>query len=544
MAKNSLGFLLFFMLMNVLYAKNQPEKYIVYFKDKPTCADVQKQFSEQAIAKRKKIDIAFDYRDFPINQNYIKQLENRNVLILQHSNWLNAVLVQANKKQISNFPFIQSIAKVPSSKNKSNILSEEESQECEQNNAIQEFEDGYTSSFPQTHLLNGEYLHEQGFNGENMTIAICDNGFYNVDSNVAFRHIFESNKLLGTFDYVHNDSLVYDESGGAPNFTSHGSNCLSFIAGKIDSQYIGTSTESNFYLFHTENNSSERLQEEFNLAAALERCSQIGVDVVSISLGYTTFDVPSENHDTSDMRTNSTPAAIAVNIASSKGMLVCVAAGNEGVTGWKYISSPADADSAFTIGSVDINGNVASSSGYGMPNDSRVKPNIAAMGVNAKYIRTNGTISTGGGTSYATPQIAGLAACLWQAFPSKTNWEIKTAIEQSSSQYLTPNDRIGYGIPDFKKAYQILATPTFISSSLFEKEFSVFPNPFHQTISINHNGNADIKEISILDNVGREVFSLNSVSTNTIDLSALPTGLYLMRMVSNKGILIKKILKN
>ena len=169
---------------------------------------------------------------------------------------------------------------------------------------------------------------------------------------------------------------------------AHGAYCFSFIAGIKANQYIGTSTKSKFYLFQTENNDggSERLQEEFNLAIALQRCDQLGVDVVSISLGYTTFDSAFENHDTSDMKKNNTPAAKAVNIAASKNILICVAAGNEGAKPWHYISTPSDADSAFAIAAVDKNGNIASFSGYGLATDIRVKPNVAAVGSSANFI--------------------------------------------------------------------------------------------------------------------------------------------------------------
>lgn len=540
MAKNKIIFLFFLVLFNVILAKPKQDKFIVYFKDKPVDKNVERLFSKEAVEYRKKINIPVDERDFPVDVNYIEQLKNERATIINTSNWLNASLISIDIKKslkIQQFPFVSNVIKVEKKK-LVGISSTKHITECVEANEVQDFEDNYNTSFPQVHLLNGEYLHEQGFNGENMTIAICDNGFYRADSNLAFKSLFDEHRILGTYDYVHNDSLVYDESGGV-----HGSNCLSFIAAFKDSHYIGTATKSNFYLFHTENNSNERLQEEFNLAVALERCYQLGVDVVSISLGYTTFDIPSESHDTSDFRLNNTPASKAVNIASSKGMLVCVAAGNEGAKPWKYISSPADADSAFCIASVDINGNVATSSGHGLPNDSRIKPNISAVGVNAKFINSIGNVAVGNGTSYATPQIAGLAACLWQAFPTKTNWEIKTAIEQSASQFLTPDKRIGYGIPDFKKAYDILTTTTYVSTLELENKLTIYPNPVGNILNIQNNSNLSIESITLLNHIGQLIFIINSTQQNTINIESLASGLYLLKINTDKGIVIKKIIK-
>ena len=531
-------FIFCFIIFNNSIFSN-PEKYIVYFKDKPVDEKVETYFTKEALAKRKKHNIAFDERDFAVNTNYIQQLKNQSTEIIAVSKWLNAVLIQDienNIEQIKQMPFVTEVSLVEKT-NISGIASISATDNCEETTEILDFEDNYSSSFPQVNLLKGEYLHEQGFSGENMTIAICDNGFYYANNNPGFSHIFNENRLLGTYSYVNNDSSVYNDNNG-----KHGSNCFSFIGGLIDNQYLGTATKANFYLFHTENNTSERLQEEFNLATALERCSQIGVDVVSISLGYLRFDVASENHDTSDLRKNITPAATAVNLAASRGILVCTAAGNKDFG--NYINTPSDADSAFVIASVNINGVPATNSSEGLPNDSRVKPNVAAVGVSPYLINTAGNVGQfGSGTSYATPQIAGLSACLWQAFPDKTNWEIKTAIEQSASQYLTPDKKIGYGIPDFQKAYNILQNPTFVSNKNLEKDFNIFPNPFQNTFAITNSGNAHIESISVTNSIGQMVYIIKEPTQNTIDLSTFNSGMYLIQIVTNKGTLTKKLIK-
>lgn len=539
MVKNK--YILFFLLFIPLFsfADSNLQKFIVYFKDKPSNVHIESFFSAKAMEKRKQHQLPFDFRDYPIQSSYLEQLKQQGMKVLTVSNWLNAAVVEtsAHLKFLRKIPFVSDVVPIPNTHG-SSIADVQNVETCEE---IQDFEDAYVNSFAQFHMLNGEYLHEQGFNGEDMTIAICDAGFQNANVNPAFSALFSENRVLGTYDYVNGDSTVFE-----PTVHYHGSNCLSFIAGKKDNQYMGTSTRSKFYLFQTEYEPTERLQEEFNLAVALERCSQLGVDVASISLGYlNVFDVPSENHDTSDMRKNNTPAAKAVNIAASKGILVVVAAGNEGAHPWKYITTPADADSAFAIGAVDINGAVASFSSYGMPNDTRVKPNVAAIGKGAYYINSSGNVVGGGnGTSYATPVIAGLSACLWQAFPSKTAWEIKTAIEQSASQYLTPDDRIGYGIPDFKKAYSILAAASFVSDAQLEKDFQIYPNPFQRHIIINNQGNARIQSVQLFNQIGQTVYQQNSPATPAVELDALPNGMYLIHIATDKGLLIKKLIKD
>ncbi len=549
MARNNFLLVIVLLICQALPAESA-YRYIVYLKDKPQQFDAT-LFTKKAIDKRMQHNIPFDERDYPVNTSYIDQLKNTNATVLYQSNWLNAALIQTEQQNIElikQLPFVASVQWVGGGDVKrirksklSGPQSTKGTQSCEETDACTdiEFEESFTSSYGQTHLLNGEYLHEQGFNGEEMIIAICDNGFNNANNNPGFSHIFSDNRILGTYDYVNGDSAVFGSNDG-----THGSNCFSFIGGIKANQYIGTATKSKFYLFHTENDNSERLQEEFNLALALERCSQLGVDVVSISLGYTTFDVPAENHDTSILRTNSAPSTKAVNTAVSKGIIVLVAAGNEGTGSWKYISCPSDADSAIAVAAVDINGNVASFSGYGLPNDPRIKPNVAAVGVSATHLNTAGNVTSGNGTSYSCPALAGMVTCLWQAFPTKTNWEIKTAVEQSASKYLNPDKRVGYGIPDFKKAYQNLSTPTFVSNPHLENEYSIFPNPAENRIYISNTGHSQIQSIELMNTMGQVVFNRNFPSDNTIELDNLSKGMYLLQIATDQGILLKKIIKD
>ncbi len=536
MVKSRFIILLLIFISSSVFAESDWCKYIVYFKDKDYSLNIESVFSNKALEKRRHFNILFDQRDYPVNPRYLSALQKEQVVLKQSSSWLNAVMIEAQANQaaqIAAWPFIASITKLKEVSSLG-ISAVQQADICDE---ALTFEDSYTSSFPQFNLLKGEYMHEQGYNGENMTIAVCDGGFTGANTNVCFDHIRSEGRLLGTYDYVNNDSTVYES-------ISHGTNVLSCIAGVINNDYIGTARKARFYLFMTENADTERLQEEFNLATALERCAQLGVDVVNISLGYTTFDLPSENHDTSDMMKNNTPSAKAVNIASSKGILVVVAAGNEGSGTWHYISSPSDADSAFAIAAVDVNGNPAPFSGYGLANDPRVKPNVAAVGWNMKVISSNNSIAVSSGTSFAAPSLAGMAACLWQAYPGKTNWQIKTAIEQSASQFLTPDKHIGYGIPDFQKAYQLLSSPTYVSNASLENELVVYPNPFKSAITVRNLGATSISDIRLTNSIGQVVYNTFNPADGQLVLNDLPKGIYLMQITTNQGLLIKKLMKD
>ena len=212
-----------------------------------------------------------------------------------------------------------------------------------------------------------------------------------------------------------------------------------------------------------------------------------GVDVISTSLGYNLFDNPVFNYSYADMNGHTTMIAKAATLAAKKGMIVLAAAGNEGTTGWHFITTPADADSIIAVGAVNASGTPAGFSSYGPSRDGRVKPDVASVGVGTAISSITGTIVSGNGTSFATPNFAGLVTCLWQAFPEFTNMEIIKAVQKSSSIFDHPDNRMGYGIPDFKKAYDDLNQQRILKNVKFyfgNKSIKIYPNPFKNNFAV------------------------------------------------------------
>jgi len=255
----------------------------------------------------------------------------------------------------------------------------------------------------------------------------------------------------------------------------HGTYVLSIMGADMPGKYIGASPEASFYLLRTEVVDSERVAEEDFWLAAAEFADFVGADIINSSLGYTTYDVESENHTYADMDGNTTVVTRAADMAASKGILVCNSAGNSGNDSWRYIGAPADGDSVFTIGAVDSERIPADFSSEGPTADGRVKPNISVMGDYSSVLHTDGVVYVGSGTSFSSPLAAGAAACLWQAFPEKTNWEIMEALQKSASRANNPDYKVGYGIPNMVVAYHLLKGTDF--DELTEGMLSVFPNP-------------------------------------------------------------------
>jgi hypothetical protein len=163
---------------------------------------------------------------------------------------------------------------------------------------------------------------------------------------------------------------------------------------------------------------------------------------------------------------NTTLSAKGADMAAKKGILCVFAAGNEGNGSWHFIITPSDADSVMAVGAVNTSGVVGSFSSYGPSSDGQIKPSVAAVGVAAVIANTStGQPSFGSGTSFACPNMAGLTTCLWQAFPEVNNMRIITVMQESASRANNPDDRVGYGIPDMKKAFVKLIKQLYTQQS-------------------------------------------------------------------------------
>ena len=439
--------------------------FFVSFIDKPL-AD-QPALSPRAIEQRAKWKIDTDHLDYPVYAPYVDSLRHAGVEICHTSRWMNGATCRMSTDQaaqVEQWSFIASIQQtredeVPSTEYK--VQSTEYKVQSTEDRVQRTKRSLLTTHYSllNTHysilttpysLLNLTPLHQAGFEGQGILMAICDGGFTNANTLPCFRQEL----ALGHFDFTDDADPFYGNEG------THGLACLSTISALTDN-YHGAATRAQYYLMRSEEMHSESPKEMDNLIAALEKADSLGVNIFSVSLGYFYFDNPEWNlsHDMLDGST--TRLSIATTIAARKGMLVCVAAGNEAQSDWHKICVPADADSILSIGAVTATGEMSTFSSYGPSADGRVKPEVCAQGVQTALIAPNGTVFQSNGTSFAAPTIAGLAASLWSALPNENAMQIRQRIIDSSDRALTPDyQQFGYGIPDAWKAYTLYAEQT------------------------------------------------------------------------------------
>jgi len=508
MKRYLLGLLIF--ASYTTFAQNQ---YFVVFKDKansPYSISRPKEFlSDRSIKRRTNQKIAITERDLPPNPNYLSEIATTGAKILYKSRWINGALIQteeATLKKILNLTFVRGL------EGKGDIRNTRLNEQGQTINKKDKFgnEGILDNGLSQTQLamLGADKMHTKGYNGKGMLIGVLDSGFLNANKLTFFNDLFNDKRVIGTWDFVNNESNVYNDH-------NHGTNVLSCMAAFENSRIVGTAYKASYLLLTTEDVASETKREEANWLFGAEMADSVGVDVINTSLGYTEFDNPIQNYKYTDMNGDRALATRAADWAAQAGILVVVSAGNDGSGSWKYIGTPADADSIIAVGAVSSSQNIASFSSYGPSADGRVKPELSAQGANTTIGNTNGTVGLSSGTSFSSPLMAGFAASFWQAFPSLTNMQIRELLIRSANQYTNPDNRVGYGIPNFDKAYELAELEALINElKKSGQEVIVFPNPINDGASTKVwvlKNDAGINfEYSITDLTGKILWNLNT----------------------------------
>ena len=424
-------------------------KYRVSLKDKVGTTysiDKPEEFlSERAIERRNRQQLPIDETDLPVSGKYVDELKATGAKLVTSSKWNNTVVLEVSDTllmdEISKKSFVTGVKKVwvsPDSipprnmKRKKEVKNKVEKTDCHYGNALRQIE-----------IHGGDSLHNAGFAGKGMHVAVIDAGFYNADEIKFFRKM----DLLGTRDFVNPNSDIYAEN-------AHGLMVLSCMAANLPKVFVGTAPEASYWLLRSEDNDSEQPIEEDYWAAAIEFADSVGVDVVNTSLGYYEFDEGFPAYRYRDLDGHYSLMSHSASLAADKGVVVVCSAGNSGDDPWKKVTPPGDSENVLTVGAINKNLVNARFSSIGNSADGRIKPDVMAVGVSSVVTGTDGSVSKGNGTSFASPIMCGIVACFWQACPWLTAKEVIEAVRQVGDRVDYPDNIYGYGVPNLWKAYQ------------------------------------------------------------------------------------------
>jgi len=535
MKQFTLLFLLFISMAGM--AQVAPDYYAIKFTDKndnPFSIDTPQDFlTQRSIDRRSRYGIEYDITDLPITPSYVEQVAAVGVSIFSRVKWINTVLIKTTNTslldEIMALPFVDGYVKLPNNKipTPSGIKTFLEleaalvvNEKSDRNNNKSAYELSYGDAFDQIQLINGIPIHEAGFRGQGMVISVLDAGFIGADERIIFDSLWDNDRILGSRDFASEENNPF-------NGSTHGTKVLSTMGANWPNEMIGTAPEASYWLIKTEFADYENIIEEYNWLVGAAFADSVGTDVINSSLGYNVFDDPSMDHDWDDLDGNTTIVTKGADLAAKKGVLVVNSAGNSGGSAWEYITSPADGDSVFTIGAVDYNSNIAYFSSRGLPDDPRVKPNICAVGSGTVVADAyNDNVTSGSGTSFSSPTIAGMTACLWQANYELNNKQIMELIESSSTQFNNPDIDYGYGIPDYALAYSTVAVDKIDNQDM---KLKFYPNPVTHTLTIEGDS---FSEVEVYDLNGA-LLGVYKMVSNQIDLSNLKSGAYIARVISN-----------
>ncbi|KQX15768.1 S8 family serine peptidase [Flavobacterium sp. Root420] len=511
-----------FLLLFVFSAMFSQEEAWVYFKDKPGSQlfldKPLDMLTQRSLDRRTNQNIALNTTDVPVEKSYVSQIKaSSGITIMAKSKWLNALHIrgtQATILALKSFSFVDKIVFANRTLNTTSKKVSEHKQVQTNDKLKTTIDYAYGNSTSQIQMLNGQALHKQNYTGSGKIIAVLDAGFPGVNTAQPFQNLQTKNQILGGYDFVNRNTNFYTGD-------DHGTLVLSTMGGYKENALVGTAPDASYYLFITENDATENPVEESLWVEAAEKADSLGVDIITTSLGYFTgFTNPNYNHIYSDMDGSTNFISRGAEIAFSKGIIVVASAGNEGRTAEPHIGGPADAVSVITVGSVDAAKIKSNFSSIGPSFDGRIKPDVMAQGTATVVSDASGTIGTSNGTSFSCPVMAGMIACLWQAFPIKTNKEIRQMLLEISDRYANPNNDYGYGIPNFGST---LGVENFQVSS----DFSVFPNPAKNFVSFSFSNENYDALVSIYSVLGQKIIEKQITNQNPIlSVEALNSGLY------------------
>jgi serine protease AprX len=516
-------------------------RYLVLFKDKKnspfSITAPDKFLSASAINRRLKNKIEIREQDLPVNPTYIEELKAAGAQIIYPLKWVNGVLIKEKPKNIAKIKALKSVLGLYKNMpldSSSDLRLETQAKNLSKESAVLD----YGNSLTQISQLGVDKMHAKGFTGKDVKITLLDDGFSQADQVGYLQNVYTEKRLLGTL--VTDPGLRSVYLGGA-----HGTNVWSTIAAQSPGKLIGTAFQAQFALAQTEEGNHELLVEEANWMRGAEWADSLGTDIITSSLGYSEFDNSQYNHSYADMNGKTTLVTQAAAFAASKGIVCIISAGNQGNDAWKYITAPADADSILSVGAVDRNGLRASFSSIGPSADLRIKPDVAAMGLATIAGLPSGSFGSISGTSFSAPLIAGLVAGIIQANPQKTAQEIIQGIRKSGTQSSKPDQLLGYGIPNFDRANQIV-NPVLGNELPVENPFHVYPNPVAagQKIQVSTGGITQ-GTLDILNAQGAIVQSLSFQNTE-FDFFVAPfvSGKYYFRFTHGNLVTVIPVLLN
>jgi serine protease AprX len=303
----------------------------------------------------------------------------------------------------------------------------------EENSVVRAFNDGARDSFGVTKARADAPTVEGNADGNTATYSKDDLVAAVIDTGIDAGHQdLDEDKVIGFRDFVNGATDPYDDEG-------HGTHVAATLAGdgdaRADKRYAGVAPGAALVGVKVldENGNGTLADVVSGIQWVVANKGVFGIEAINLSLGTTGC---SDGTDAD---------SLAVDNASDAGLVVAVAAGNEG-PGTCTIGTPGAAAKALTVGAMaDLGENgfyQAFFSSRGPTADGRLKPDVSAPGVNVTSAQAGTTAGyfAENGTSMATPFVAGTALLMLDANPSLTPQQVKDDVKETAIDWARGGD--------------------------------------------------------------------------------------------------------
>jgi hypothetical protein len=438
------------------YSTDEKLVVYVYFNDKGPNAEQYLSnplslVSEKSLERRRKVLPAnqlVDMTDVPVYRPYMSQVSNKVTKVRHELKWFNCISVEGTKAQVLDIAGLDCVTKIDLVERYRKVKETDES--VTGSNISLEFDSpnvdslNYGPSLNQDTLIKVNRVHNQGIYGQGVIVANFDAGYQNLNHEAFTTYPM---KIWKKKDFQTGDTVNLASH-------SHGQATLSLVGGYKPGSLIGPAFASTYVLCRTEVDPTETPSEMDHWAAAAQWADSLGVDVITSSLGYLTFDSPYTSYTWNDMNGNTLLITKAGDYAVYKGITVSNSAGNDGSSTHNTLGGPADGDSVITIGALTPSGVRASYSSVGPTTDvpNRIKPDVMTQGSSNQVATNTGYSNFGSGTSWACPMAAGVMACMLSANKNLTPIQIRGILRKFASNTNSPNNLIGWGTIDAQKS--------------------------------------------------------------------------------------------
>jgi len=469
-------------------------RYWIFLEDKPeaeTAVVTDRARRRRALRGRGRDE----QLDRVVASSYLDGLRRLGVHTVVESRWLNAVSAQLTPDQaarVGGLPYVRDVRSVGRLTRRPPAPAILPAEPAKMGGTE------YGPSQMQLALMNATATIEEGINGAGVRLGFLDTSF-GAFEHPAFARLKAEGRLIEVRDFV-----------GLPQpGASHGLSVASAAVGYEPGQLLGPAFGAEVLAAVTEYVPSETNAEEDFFVAGLEWMEAMGVDVVNVSLGYTTFDEGERSYAPGDLDGRTAVTTVAADRAVSLGVVVVASAGNEACSSpdgcWYYVGTPADGDHVITVGAVTADSARSFFSSRGPTADGRIKPDVAAMG-SGVYVAAPGGYVYANGTSFSSPLVAAVVCQMLQANPELTPDRVRALLRATASRSTSPNNELGWGIIDAAAAVDAAVHEGTGGGGDFEISARPYPNPATDEVFIHINADVSARvTVDVLDLLGRRI---------------------------------------